>query len=152
MQPLRTLGRIALALSAVRVFATPLFAESFDARHAHDVTGNPSDLHFLVETADGRRAFHSGERIPITLLFSSDAPNKYKLNGATYDRGGRLPTEEFVSERENVPDPYQDYFGTGVLGGLAGGLRGYSVLDSKPYKIELDLNDWFRFEIGRAHV
>jgi len=147
MQPPRTLCRIAFALSAVRVFAPPLFAESFDARHAHDLAGNPGDLHFRVETADGRRAFHSGERIPLALLFSSDAPDKYKLNGATYERSGRLPTEEFVSERENVPDPYQDYFGTGVLGGIAGGLRGYPVLESKPYKIELDLNDWFRFDL-----
>ncbi len=147
MQPLRTLGRIAFALSAVRVFAPPLFAESFDVRHAREIAGNPRDLHFRVETADGRRAFHSGERIPLTLLFSSDAPDKYKLNGATYDRGGRLPTEEFISERESVPDPYQDYFGAGVLGGLAGGLRGYPVLESKPYKIELDLNDWFRFDL-----
>ncbi|HYL77295.1 MAG TPA: hypothetical protein VEU96_23985 [Bryobacteraceae bacterium] len=50
-------------------------------------------------------------------------------------------------DREDATDPYQDYFGTGVLGGLGGGLRTYAVLESKPYKIELDLNDWFRFDL-----
>lgn len=147
MHPLRSLRRIAFVVFAVRVFAPPLFAESFDARHAHDLAGNPSDLHFRLETADGRRAFHIGERIPLALQFSSSAPNKYKLNGATYDRGGRLPTEEFICEREGVTDPYQDYFGSGVLAFLEGGLRAYPVLESKPYQIDLSLNDWFRFDV-----
>ena len=94
-----------------------------------------------------------GERIPITLEFSSGSPDKYKLNGATYDRSGRLPTQEFIPDREDVTDPYQDYLGSGVLGGIAGGLRGYPVLESKPHSIDLELNDWFRFDRpGRYHM
>lgn len=121
-------------------------AESFESRHARDVSSNPSDLHFRLGTEDGTRRFHRGERIPITLEFWSDSPEKYKLDGATYDRSGRLPTEEFVLDRNDAVDPYADYFLTGVMGGLAGGLRGYPVLETKPYKIELNLNDWFRFD------
>jgi hypothetical protein len=49
-------------------------------------------------------------------------------------------------DREDVVDPYLDYFATGVLGGMAGGLRGYPVLGAEPYRIEVDLNDWFRFD------
>ncbi|HTR34399.1 MAG TPA: hypothetical protein VMH80_00760 [Bryobacteraceae bacterium] len=128
------------------VLRPPVHAQSFDIRHQRDLSSNPGDLHFRLATADGVTTFHRGERIPLTLEFWSDSPDKYKLNGATYDRGGRLPTEEFVLDRNDVVDPYADYFSTGVLGGLAGGLRTYPVLDAKPYKIEVNLNDWFRFD------
>jgi hypothetical protein len=87
-----------------------------------------------------------GERIPIALEFSSSSPNKHKLNAANYDRSGRLPTEEFVVERDDVVDPYQDYFNIGVLGELAGGIRINPILEWKPYRIDLCLNDWFRFD------
>jgi len=123
--------------------------QNFEARQRQDLDVLPGDLHFRLAIVNGARGFggfHIGERIPLTLEFWSDTPDKYKLNGATYDRSGRLPTEEFVLERDDVADPYIDYFGTGVLGGIAGGLRSSPVLDAKPYKIELDLNDWFRFD------
>lgn len=118
---------------------------SFDSRHAGDIARNPPDLHFRLDVAGGQRTFHMGERIPLVLSFSSDTPAKYKLNAATYDRGGRLPTEEFVMEQA-ASDPYIDYFGAGVLGGLGGGIRGYPVLDREAVTIELELNQWFRFE------
>ena len=146
MQPVRSLRRVTFALLAARILLPAVFGQSFNQRNVRDVAGNPTDLHFGLDTVDGQRAFRIGERIPLTLRFSSDSPGKYKLNGSTYDRSGRLPTEEFVLEREDIVDPYQDYFGTAVLGGLAGGLRGYPVLESKPYEIRLDLNDWFRFD------
>ncbi len=128
------------------VLRPPVHAQSFDFRHQRDLSSNPGDLHFRLATADGVTTFHRGERIPLTLEFWSDSPDKYKLSGATYDRSGRLPTEEFVLDRNDVVDPYADYFSTRVLGGLAGGLRSYPVLDAKPYKIEVNLNDWFRFD------
>lgn len=124
----------------------PGLAASFDSRHARDLAANPPGLHFRLEIAGGQHAFHSGERIPLTLVFSSDTPAKYQLNTASYDRGGRLPTEEFVMEKEAV-DPYLDFFGSGVLGGIGGGLRGYPILDHEPVKIELELNQWFRFDL-----
>ncbi|MGA2144201.1 MAG: hypothetical protein ABSH49_04480 [Bryobacteraceae bacterium] len=146
MQPLQRFGRLAFAALAIQSLAAPLFGADFDSRHARDLAGNPADLYFQLDTASGQHSFQIGERIPLTLAFSSDSIEKYKLNGATYDRSGRLPTEEFVLDREDVTDPYQDYFGAGVLGWLAGGLRGYPVLGPKPHEIELNLNDWFRFD------
>jgi hypothetical protein len=121
-------------------------AAHFDTRHASELAANPPDLHFRLDTTVGQRAFHIGERIPLTLAFSSDTPAKYKLNAASYDRSGRLPTEEFVMEKE-VTDPYVDYFGGGALGVIGGGIRGYPVLEHEPVKIELDLNQWFRFDV-----
>ena len=50
-------------------------------------------------------------------------------------------------ERVDVADPWQDYFRSGVMGGLAGGLRSLPpMLGLKPHEIALDLNDWFRFD------
>lgn len=139
-------SRAVTVLAILLPAALPCLAARFDSRHTDDMAGNPSDLHFLLTATDGRRAFHIGERIPLTLAFSSGTPAKYKLNAASYDRSGRLPTEEFVMEKE-VTDPYVDYFGAGVLGGLAGGIRGYPVLEQEPVKIEVELNQWFRFDV-----
>jgi hypothetical protein len=91
--------------------------------------------------------FRIGERIPLRLQFSSTLENTYRLDPATYDRSGRLPTEEFVMEQDDVVDPWRDYFASGVMGGLAGGLRSLPpVLGLEPHEIALDLNDWFRFD------
>ena len=134
------------AFAILSLVGLPGLAASFDSRHASDLATNPSDLHFRLDAAGGQLTFHMGERIPLTLAFSSDTPAKYKLNAASYDRSGRLPTEEFVMEKE-VTDPYLDYFGAGVLGGLAGGIRGYPVLEQEPVKIGVELNQWFRFDV-----
>ncbi|MBS1876416.1 MAG: hypothetical protein JSU00_24590 [Acidobacteria bacterium] len=134
-----------IALAAFVVVA-PLHAESFESKHARDVAANPADLHFHLSTKDPARAFRIGERIPIVLSFSSDTPARYRLDAAAYDRSGRLPSEEFVAEHDNLVDPYAEYFGSGVMAFLGGGLRGIAVLEAKPVTVELSLNDWFRFD------
>jgi hypothetical protein len=130
-------------LLAVLFFLTQAGGD-FAARHARDVAGNPADLRFQIRTA--KPSFQMGEVIRVSLDFSSSSREKYKLNGATYDRSGRLPTEEFVMEDATVADPFIDYFATGVLGGIGGGLRTLPVLTDAPHTIELTLNDWFRFD------
>lgn len=127
------------------VLIPALCGETFDEQHSRDIASNPPDLQFRLSTANGQ--YRIGERIPIRLEFSSTSPDKYKLNAATYDRGGRLYCEEFVTEQKDVKDPYADYFGLGVLGGIGGGLRSYPVLTPEPVGIDLDLNDWFRFDV-----
>jgi hypothetical protein len=141
-----------LAIAASCLLATQLAAgQSFEQRYARDLTANPSDLHFRLDIEGARRTFQLGERIPILLSFASDTPRKYKLNGATYDRSGRLPTEEFVTERDDVTDPYRDYFRSGVMGWIGGGIRSDPVLEQKPFEIHLDLNSWFRFDSPGAY-
>ena len=138
--------RITLTSLALQCFLIPLVTgESFEERHRHDLATNPSDLSFTLSTTSAA-GFHSGERISITLQFSSTSTDKYKLDAATYDRSGRLPNEEFVLDREDVTDPYRDYFCLGVFGGIQGGLRSVPVLGPKPSSIHLELNEWFRFD------
>jgi hypothetical protein len=123
-----------------------LRAETFDERHVRDLAAGPGDLQFRLSVAAPGGPFHAGERIPIALEFSSSSPEKYRLDGATYDRSGRLRSEEFVLERTDVVDPFQDYFRSSLFGGIGGGLRNSPVLEAKPHQINLDLNDWFRFD------
>src|SRR5207249_4739046 len=71
-------------------------AQSFEQRHTHDIAENPPDVVFTLGTKDGQNTFHPGEAIPVVLEFSSSTRDKYRLDGATYDRSGRLRIEEFV--------------------------------------------------------
>jgi hypothetical protein len=138
--------RRALATLASLCMVAPVLAESFEMRRAREAAANPPDLHFRLATGEGKTAFRIGEQIPLVLAFASDTPDKYKLDGATYDRSGRLPSEEFVLEREDVVDPCGELYGSGVLGWIGGGLRSSPVLGPEPHRIELTLNDWFRFD------
>ena len=143
-------GLLIRAPFAALLIAVTLAAQtspaSFDERHKLDSAANPPDLRFVLRTTISQTQFHSGERIPITLEFSSGATDKYRLDAATYDRSGRLPNEEFVMERHDVVDPLTDFFNSGVMGWLGGGLRGTPVLNAEPHRINLMLNDWFRFD------
>src|SRR5260370_18083546 len=68
-KPISCLSAVA-ALAILSLAGLPSPAASFDSRHASDLAANPSDLHFRVDTAGGQRAFHIGQRIPLTLAFS----------------------------------------------------------------------------------
>jgi hypothetical protein len=99
-----------------------------------------------VRIAEGRRQFRPGEVIPIELEFSSAIPKRFVVDGATYDRSGRLTIDEFlIDPADAVTDPLLDYFGAS-LGSIGGGLRGIGVLGDQPFIVRLDLNNWFRFD------
>lgn len=99
-----------------------------------------------LRLTDGRRQFRPGEIIPIELEFSSATPKRFTVDGATYDRSGRLMIDEFVIDRiDDVSDPMLDYFGS-IDGYIGGGIRGIGVLGEKPFTVKLELNEWFRFD------
>ncbi len=115
-------------------------------RHQRDLATNPRDVRFRATTGAATR-FHRGERIPLILEFSTGTPNRYTLDNGTYDRSGRLHSESFVFDRDDVADPYADYFSLGVITGfLRGGLRSMPPLTAQTSRIELSLNEWFRFD------
>jgi hypothetical protein len=105
----------------------------------------PVPVTLTVRFADGRSQFRPGETLPIELEFDSRVPKRFVVDGATYDRGGRLTIDEFLVEPgDAVTDPLLDYFA--FAGGTLGGARGMGVLGEKPFTIKLDLNEWLRFE------
>ena len=129
------------------VACSVLAADEFEVKHESLVAGNPPGVRLQVRLAEPRAAYRVGERIALTLSFASDRAETYRLNGALYDRGGRLEVDRFIVDRnETVEDPLAWYFGSGVGFGLSGGLRGYPELTVEPKEIEADLNEWLRFE------
>jgi hypothetical protein len=109
------------------------------------VSLNPA-VTLTLRIADGRRQFRAGEIIPIELAFESDVRRRFAVDGATYDRSGRLTIDEFhLSPLSDVTDPLLDYLGT-MRGIIGGGLSGTGQLGDKPYTVSLELNDWFRFD------
>ena len=99
-----------------------------------------------LRLADGRRQFRPGEIIPIELEFRSATPKRFAVDGATYDRSGRLMIDELVVDPiDDVSDPMLDYFGSSG-GFIGGGLRSIGVLGEKPFTVKLELNEWFRFD------
>jgi len=108
------------------------------------VTGAPVTL--TLQLADQRRQFRPGEVIPVELEFSSATAKRFTVDGATYDRSGRLTIDEFVIDRiDDVSDPMLDYFGS-IGGYIGGGIRGIGVLGEKPFTVKLELNELFRFD------
>src|SRR5690349_13714431 len=92
-----------------------------------------------VSIAKDQREFRMGETIPLQLSFSSSVKNQYQLNGAQYDRGGRMSFEQFnVSPSEGAVDPLPNLMGMG-------GLTTFKFLTTEPSIIKLNLNEWVRF-------
>jgi hypothetical protein len=99
---------------------------------------------FRVSINGHGNEFHMGERIPITLSFSSKVKDHYRLDQATYDRSGRMNHENFtVDPAPGAMDPLAKYFSNGVFAG--GGLTNFSLLSEEPWTIDLNLNEWLRF-------
>ncbi|MGI4829352.1 MAG: hypothetical protein ACRYFU_14340 [Janthinobacterium lividum] len=88
--------------------------------------------------------FRIGERIPLELSFTSSSVNRYEINLASYDRSGRLHSEQFnVNPTTGWKDPLAAYFANGYAGG---GISSSVALSSTPQVIDLNLNEWVRFD------
>jgi hypothetical protein len=106
----------------------------------------PGPVTVTLRLAGERHQFRPGEIIRIELTFDSRVPRRYAVDGATYDRSGRLTIDEFrLAPLSLVTDPMLDYFAH-VGGYLGGGLRGIGRLGERPYTVGLQLNEWFRFD------
>lgn len=99
-----------------------------------------------LRTASDRRQFRPGEVIPFELEFSSGVAGRYVVDGATYDRSGRLGIDEFrIEPFDGVTDPFLDHFAA-QAGTIGGGIRGMGTLGGEPFVIRLELNEWFRLD------
>jgi hypothetical protein len=92
--------------SAILLLLTEIF--TLGTRPPNHPSGAQPDapVTLVVRVADGRGQFRPGEIIPIELEFSSQIPKRYEVDGATYDRSGRLTIDDFsVEPLEAVTDP-----------------------------------------------
>ena len=110
----------------------------------------PGPVTLTLRVADGRRQFRPGEIIPIELTFTSNVLKRFVVDGATYDRSGRLTIDEFrLAPIARVTDPMLDYFAAaGAF--MGGGMRSMATLGDKPFTLKLELNEWFRFDTPGA--
>ena len=123
------------SLAVVAVLSTPFLASSEEA--------TPQ---LQVRTAEGRSQYQVGERISLSLGFTGPENKRYETNMASYDRNGRMSYEEFhVTPASGWVDPLNVYFGSSG-GYMGGGLTGFAPLSAKPTIVNLNLNEWVRFD------
>jgi hypothetical protein len=113
----------------------------------------PSDLKLQVSVRNHQTRFRMGEVINLELQFSSNTAKKYHLDTASYDRSGRMSIEQFdVLPATGRSDPLAVYF-QAFAAFMGGGLSGTKDLSPKPEMIELQLNEWVRFDLpGRYRI
>lgn len=122
------------------------FLLSRPATQQQTVAAAAIPVNLTLRIAGGQTRFHTGEIVPIELEFTSQVPNRFVLNNATYDRSGRLTIDEFrVEPIDRVNDPLLDYFAS-AAGFAGGGGFGMPVLGDRPTVVKLELNEWFRFD------
>lgn len=127
-------------LHAARLISFLLFG--FAVVHTCAQSKVPVDRNVLlkVSIASEQREFRIGETIPLQLSFSSTVNDRYQVNMAQYDRGGRMDYEQFtVSPAQGAVDPLVNNNSS------LGGLTTYQFLSSTPWTIKLNLNEWMRF-------
>src|ERR1035437_8511785 len=97
--------------------------DQFERLHRAEIEKGCPEVKFAMRLKDDKTQFHAGETIRVELLFSCPVTNAYALDAATYDRSGRLPSEQWHLDPENLGiDPLSDYFAE--CAGMMGGLRG----------------------------
>jgi hypothetical protein len=116
--------------------------DAFVIQHREALRKNPEGVSFTLRLEEDKVQFKPGEIIRVEFNFTSDLPSAYELDGATYDRGGRLNLDKYFLDHKNgVVDPLRDY-----LSALRGGISSNPTLSEKPHKMTFDLNEWFRFD------
>jgi hypothetical protein len=111
----------------------------------------PADVDLRLTLEDGKSVYHEGEIIPLKLVVTTAAKQKYTANTRTSDRSGRLDLETFCVAPDIGRDPLEDYYRSGIWtafagGGLSGGDR---VLSRVPYVVNEELNEWVSLPPGR---
>lgn len=135
---------VTLTFSAIAEEA-PSGPTGFLEKHKQALNGNPPGVQLTIRFEGGRNRFRQGEMIRVELAFSSSLPQTYEVDGATYDRSGRLHCDSFhLDPRSGAVDPIREYFERGPH--IGGGIRSTPVLETKPYQITRELNEHLRID------
>lgn len=100
----------------------------------------------IVQTGDGHGTYRVGERLPLELSFTGPSNKRFEINMAGYDRSVRMAYEEFdIAPASGWADPLHVYSDSSG-GYMGGGLTDFAPLSAKPTVIDLNLNEWVRFD------
>ena len=110
------------------------------------VSAQDAGPQLTVRTAEGQTTFYIGQRIPLELSFTGPDNGRYEINTATSDSRDPIGHEKFeVASSPGWADPLETYFGS-MMGYGGSFLSGFLKLSPKPFVINLDLNQWVRFD------
>ncbi len=105
-----------------------------------------TDASLVINIHSHLPTFQQGEVVPLDLAFTSEKPQRFSINMATYDRSGRMGYERFVVEpTPGIADPLDIYF-KASRAFMGGGLTNFQYLSEKPFVLKLELNEWVRFD------
>jgi len=116
------------------------------SQHAQNsaLAGQPT---LTLRIAENRTRFQMGEIVPIVLKFASDDPGRYSIDLANYDRSGRMDIDKFhLTPKPGWSDPLAFYYESGLFAFMGGGIRAVPPLGPAGQEIDLNLNEWVRFD------
>lgn len=123
--------RAALATIACTLATLPLHAQ-------------PPAPRLELRTATGQTTFHLGERIPLTLSFTGPE-NTYGITLYNFGRTDPLRLDSFaIAPAAGWVDSLGSY--SLFLSGMCCGAKQAGTLSSKPTELEVNLNEWARFD------
>ncbi|MGH9375949.1 MAG: HEAT repeat domain-containing protein [Terriglobia bacterium] len=122
-------------------FIRPAFAQT---KPAGDSTRD--NLYPQIRLSSPSTTYHLGERIPLVLTFTSATPKRWVIETGGSERNSLASDEQFIVEpKQGTSDPLKLYLSS--IGGFWGGiLSGIGYLSTSPTLIDLDLNEWVRFD------
>src|SRR5437016_14019459 len=98
-------------LAAAALTLTLASQTAYANRQQAELLKNPEDISFTLALENGKSKFKQGEIVRLVLSFASSSPKTYRMDGATYDRSGRLQIDRFhLDPEEGITDPLFDYF------------------------------------------
>src|SRR5215471_548645 len=148
-----------LASCLFTVLCCPAFTQSVSP---DAISNQPTDLHLVLTTKDGRTQFHLGEIIEVELTYSSDVPGKYLLLSLPQKVKGHA-AQTIISPSQHVIDRFKDngrrsasaILHVNCKGGTGGGSSGSCgdcdrawPLDTTPIRFADSLT--YRFQITEA--
>jgi hypothetical protein len=105
---------------------------------------DPPDVKLTLKPVEDTAVFRAGEPIRLKLLFTSTMPGKYLLTTGSSFRGSPFEGEMHIEPADLVVDPRKALYSGGGFGGSF--LSSWAPLTDEPVAIEIDLNEWFRFD------
>ncbi|MEO7719505.1 MAG: hypothetical protein ABIY70_25155 [Capsulimonas sp.] len=120
---------------------------NFDARHTQDVASNPEGVTCVLRLPNSKTEFHMGEVIPLEATIAWNKEERYRYCPERETRVRYGAGDEFIVDREeDAPDPLGVYFASLLNGGYSGPGHSWQTEGSKPFALEMLLNNWRRFD------
>jgi hypothetical protein len=141
-----------LALGAALITGSMVAVSGRTAAGQDPVPASPEvPVTLTLGIAGDQRQFRPGEIIPVELTFRSDAPGRFALDTRSFNLRGDFAVDTFrIEPLDGVSDPLLDYYASAIL--VGSGIGSTSRLGTQPRGVQLELNEWFRFDTAGVYT